>query len=202
MSSRIRRRPLRWLLGLGLLLTGFGGEIRAADRPPKIGVVNITKVFDSYKKKRVLEEDLRMTREQKTRVIRERDKEIKRLADEVRMLELGSEERKKREAELEKKQVELQSFTQVTTANLATQKREITEKLYTEIADAVTDYGRQNGFDLIIKWENVEIKSASLDELLYKINQRTVLFAAGSVDITDAIVKTVNSRYSKEIIEK
>ncbi|NOZ21587.1 MAG: OmpH family outer membrane protein [Planctomycetes bacterium] len=172
------------------------------DRAPKIGVVNVTKVYDNYKKKRDMENDLRAQREQKSRVIHEKEKEIKRLTDEIKLLELGSDARKKREADLEKRQVDLQSFTRVTVGNMATRTREIMQRLYTEVVEAVQKYGRQNGFDLIIKWENVEVESKTMDELLYKINQRTVLFASDHVDITDEVISALNAGYSKEIIEK
>lgn len=202
MCNKTRRLWLPWAAAISLLLAVGGQDAGARENAPKIGVVNISKVFDNYKKKRVLEEDLRVTREQKSRVLREKDKEIKRLADEIKMLELGSDVRKKREAEFEKKQVEFRSFTEVTSAALGDRKREITEKLYLEIAAAVEEYGRSNGFDLIIKWENVEIKSDNMEELLYKINQKTVLYAAETVDITQQIIDMVNNKYSKEIVEK
>ncbi|MEW6358895.1 MAG: OmpH family outer membrane protein [Planctomycetota bacterium] len=186
-----------WLAGLPGRRTAWG-----EDRPLKIGVVNITKLYDSYKKKREMEDDLRAQREQKTRVVREKENEIKRLAEEIKVLELGSEARKKREAELEKRQVELQSFTQVSVGAMTTQTREIMEKLYAEVVEAVQEYGRKHGFDLIIKWENVEVSSKTMDELLYKINQRTVLFTSEHIDLTDELISALNTGYSKEIIEK
>ena len=197
----------RWplaALALAVCLAGAPAcrSVWGKDATPKIGVVNVTKVYDNYKKKRDLEDDLRAQREQKSRIIREKEKEIKRLSDEIKMLELGSEARKKRESELEKKQVGLQSFAQVTVGNMATQTRETMEQLYSEVARAVREYGRKNGFDLILKWENVEIRSKTMDELLYKINQRTVLFTADHIDITDAVISMLNTGYSKEIIEK
>lgn len=184
------------------LVLAAGRDARAKETGLKIGVVNVNKVFDNYKKKRVLEEDLRMAREQKSRVLREKDKEIKRLTEEIKMLELGSEARKKRESELEKKQVEFRSFTEVTASGLSDRKREITEALYLDIAAVVEEFGRSNGFDLIMKWESVDIKSETLDELLYKINQKTVLFAADTVDITQQVIDRMNEKYAKEIVEK
>ena len=194
-----------WLLLIAFVYFGYTAGAQDASRKkaaPKIGVINITKVFDNYKKKRVLEEDLRAIREQKSRVLREKENEIKRLADEIRMLELGSEARKKRETEFEKKQVELRSFTEVSAGNLTTQKRDVTEKLYSDIADAVSEYGRKHGFDLIIKWEDVEMRSETMEELLYKINQKTVLFASEKIDITQELIHILNAGYSKEIVEK
>jgi len=192
----------RLLIPAILSLCCWPAHAPAADGGPKIGVVNITKVFESYKRKRALEEDLRSTREQKTRVIREKETELKQIVDELQMLDLGSEQRKNREADLEKKQVDLRSFTEVTAGNLAVQKREVTEALYTEIVKAIADYGKKNGFDLIIKYEDVEIKSDSLDQLLYKINQRSVLYTSDAVDITQEVIGMLNKGQSGEIVEK
>ena len=46
------------------------------------------------------------------------------------------------------------------------------------------------------------LTSETIDELLFKINQRSVIYASARVDITDAVLNRLNQGYSKEVIEK
>jgi len=185
-----------------VLLLASVAPAGAESKGVTIGVVNITKVFEGYKKKQDLEKELRNTREQKMRTLREKNDQVARLRDEIRMLELGSEERKRKEEELERKQLDLKNFGQVTAGNLVEQKLDITQTLYEEISKVIDAYGKEKGFDLIVKYEQVPIESKSLDELLYKINQKMVMFASERIDITDEILDIINEAYSKEIVEK
>ena len=61
---------------------------------------------------------------------------------------------------------------------------------------------QEQNFDLIAKMEDTSLASETIDELLFKINQRNVIYAAPKLDITDAVLNRLNQGYSKEVIEK
>ena len=185
-----------------LLVLPVAASLGAEQKPLKIGVVNLTKVFEGYKKKQHLEEELRSVREQKTRVLRQKSDEIMRLREEIKMLELGSEERKRKESLLQQKQLDFRNFNEVTASNLLEQKLDVTRTLYEDIIKAISAYGKRENFDLIIKVQDIDTESRTLDELLYKINQHIVLYNAERIDITQDILDILNDYYSKEIIEK
>jgi Skp family chaperone for outer membrane proteins len=197
-------RSSRWTLiwVAALWVAAYSPCAWSAEPGPKIGVVNIAKVFANYKKTQDLERDLRATRDQKQQVADEKRNEIVKVRDSIALLEIGTDERKKLEEEFQKKQVEFQTFQRVTTESLSGKRRDVTEKLYSEIVKAIADLGKEQNFDVIIKVEDTSLSSETLDELLFKINQRNVVYAAPKLDITDAVLNRLNKGYSKEVIEK
>lgn len=169
---------------------------------PRIATVNIVKVFAGYKKTQDLDRDLRATREQKQQVADEKRSEITKLRESIALLEIGTEERKKKGDDLQMKQVEFQSFQKITADSLVSTRKEATEKLYAEISKAIADYSREQGLDLIVKVDDSPLTSESIDELLFKINQRGIVYSSPRLDITDAVLNRLNKGYSKEVIEK
>ena len=169
---------------------------------PKIGIVNISKVFDGYKKTQDLDRDLRATIEQKQQVAEEKRNEITKLRDSITLLEIGTEERKKKEEDLQRKQVEFQSFMKVTSDSQMGRRKEATEKLYAEIVKVIADYCRDQKLDLVVKVDDTPLTSESIDELLFKIKQRNIIYFSPKLDITDAVLNRLNKGYAKEVIEK
>jgi len=169
---------------------------------PRIAAINVAKVFANYKKTQDLDRDLRASREQKQQVADEKRNEVTKLRESIALLEIGTEERKKKEEELWKKEVDLEAFRKVTERGLAERHRDTTEKLYGEIVKAIEDYCREQKLDLVVKVDDTPLTSQTVDELLFKINQRKFLYCSPKLDITDAVLNRLNKGYSKEVIEK
>ena len=72
------------------------------------------------------------------------------------------------------------------------------ENIYQEVVQKVEKIGEQEGFDLIIKNEEADLKSNEISDLQFKIGIRTVLYHSDSVDITLDVVDILNASYSKE----
>jgi Skp family chaperone for outer membrane proteins len=189
---------------VALLPAAIAGFANAGDeRPaPRIATINIAKVFANYKKTQDLDRDLRATRDQKQQVADEKRNEITKLRDSIALLEIGTEPRKKQEEEFQRKQVEFQTFQKVTADSLLSTRKEATEKLYAEIIKAIGDYSREQKLDLIVKVDDAPLTSATIDELLFKINQRNIVYSSPQLDITDAVLNRLNKGYAKEVIEK
>jgi Skp family chaperone for outer membrane proteins len=200
----MRPRWLTWVFIVALAATAArGAEPEREARPAlKIGVVNVPKVFANYKKTQDMDRELRNTREQKQQVADEKRNEITKLRDSIALLEIGTDERKKLEDDLQKKQVEFQSFQKITADTLVNKRRDLTEKLYAEITRCIADHAKEQGLDAVLKMDDTPLTSETVDELIFKINQKHVLYASPRVDITDAVLTRLNKGYSKEVIEK
>ena len=200
------RTGCAFIIGLAFALWAAGlagaAEAEKGFSAPRIATVNIAKVFASYKKTQDLDRDLRATRDQKQQVADEKRNEITKLRESIALLEIGTEERKKKEDDFQRKQVEFQSFQKITADSLVSTRREATEKLYAEIVKAIADYSRAQGLDLVVKVDDNPVTSAGIDELLFKINQRGIVYSSPRLDITDAVLERLNKGYSKEVIEK
>lgn len=162
----------------------------------KIGVVNLNQVFESYNKRAELEESFKDIQVQEEDLLREKQDGLISLREEIQLMEKGSAARKELETELEKKLLYLQLEEEVARKNLGAKEREYYEELYRDISAAIEEIGSEQGFDIILKKEVLQPKSADLLELRLKIGMGTVLYYSGAVDITDMIVKYLNEKYS------
>ena len=120
------------------------------------------------------------------------------LDEETQLLDLGSDSRKKNEELLERKNVELEGYAKFAERQLLKKYREFFETVYGIVVNEVESIGEMEGFDLIIKKEEPELKSGQMSDLQFKIGIRTVLYHSKAVDITSKVVNNLNANYLKE----
>ncbi len=164
----------------------------------KIGVVDISRVFEKYQKRIDLDQGLKGQEKEFQEQINSKKKEIIDLDEETQLLDLGSESRSKNENLLERKNVELEGFAKFAERQLLKKYKEFFENVYEEVVQKVEEIGKQEGFDLIVKKEESELKSGQISDLQFKIGIRTVLYHSDSVDITLDVIDNLNASYSKE----
>jgi len=164
----------------------------------KIGVVDISRVFEKYQKRIDLDQDLKKQEKEFQDEINKKRKEIIDLDEETQLLDLGSESRSKNENLLERKNVELEGYAKFAERQLLKKYKNFFESIYEEVVQKVEKIGKQEGFDLIIKKEEPDLKSGQISDLQFKIGIRTVLYHSESVDITLAVIDSLNASYSKE----
>ena len=164
----------------------------------KIGVVDISGVFEKYQKRIDLDQELKEQEKGFQDEINKKRKEIIDLDEETQLLDLGSESRSKNENLLERKNVELEGYAKFAERQLLKKYKDFFENIYQEVVQKVEEIGKQNNFDLIIKKEEPNLKSGQISDLQFKIGIRTVLYHSESVDITLDVIDNLNASYSKE----
>ena len=164
----------------------------------KIGVVDISRVFEKYQKRTDLDQELKEQEKEFQDEINKKRKEIIDLDEETQLLDLGSESRSKNENLLERKNVELEGYAKFAERQLLKKYKDFFENIYEEVVLKVEEIGKQESFDLIIKKEEPDLKSGQISDLQFKIGIRTVLYHSESVDITLDVIDNINASYSKE----
>ncbi len=168
----------------------------------KIGVVDISGVFEKYQKRKDLDQELKDLEKQFQSEINKKRKDMINLDEETQLLDLGSESRRKNEELLERKNVELEGYAKFAERQLLRRYKEFFETVYDAVVKGVETIGKKEGFDLIIKKEEPELKSGQISDLQFKIGIRTVLYHSKSVDITSKVIEDLNAQYLKEKEEK
>lgn len=168
----------------------------------KIGVVNINQVLDAYAKRKDLEKQFLSFKTEIEQQLRHKQAEIKSLRDEVQLLDMGSESRKKNEEALEKKLMYLQLEEKIAENKLSKKEKEFFEELYRDVCTEVDNLGKKGQFDLILKREDLDLKSADILELRLKIGIGTVLYYSDALDLTNKVIESLNGNYYKQIDEK
>ncbi len=164
----------------------------------KIGVVDIGRVFEKYQKRIDLDQELKEQEKEFQDEVNKKRKEIIDLDEETQLLDLGSESRSSNENLMERKNVELEGYAKFAERQLLKKYKDFFENTYQEVVQKVEEIGAQEGFDLIIKKEEADLKSGQISDLQFKIGIRTVLYHSDSVDITLDVADTLNASYSKE----
>ncbi len=164
----------------------------------KIGIVDISKVFEKYKKRIDLDQKLKEQEKEFQDEINKKRKEMIDLDEETQLLDLGSESRTKNEELLERKSVELEGYAKFAERQLLKKYKDFFGNTYDEVVKKVEKIGKQENYDLIIKKEDSGLESGQISDLQFKIGIRTVLYHSKSVDITSSIIENLNTAYSKE----
>jgi Skp family chaperone for outer membrane proteins len=162
----------------------------------KIGIVDISKVFEKYNKRIDLDQELKEQEKGFQDEINKKRKEMIDLDEETQLLDLGSESRSKNEELLERKNVELEGYAKFAERQLLKKYKNFFENTYGEVVKRVEEFGKQENFDLIIKKEAPELESGQISDLQFKIGIRTVLYHSKSIDITSNIIENLNATYS------
>jgi len=202
-----KRRGASWrprvLVGLvAALVAGswaFGpGAIGQTPKPAtlrnKIGVVDLAKVFKSYKKSSELEKRINGERDKLKETIDKQRKHIRDINREMDLLDIESEAYRTKE---EEKRIELARFELMKERLQRTIKRRWEQynlNLLEDIESVVKDYGKKHGFTLIFKVEGEPIDERKLDKLV-QIGLKSVLYFSDRVDITEDVVTILNQRY-------
>ena len=163
----------------------------------KIGIVDIGSVFEKYQKRIDLDQELKEQEKEFQDEVNKKRKEIIDLDEETQLLDLGSENRNNNENLMERKNVELEGYAKFAERQLLKKYKDFFENIYQEVVQKVEEIGEHEGFDLIIKKEEAELKSAQISDLQFKIGIRTVLYHSDSVDITLDVIDALNTLYSK-----
>ncbi len=196
------------ILSVGILSSGisFAKDVpKEAARDAsqlKIGVVNINQVLDKYEKRKELEKQFMAFRTQTEQQLRQKQGEIKSLREEIQLLDMGSESRRKNEEAIEKKMLYQQLEEKMAETNLSRKEKEFFEELYQDVCREVENVGKKEKFDIILKKEDFELKSADILELRLKIGIGTVLYYSDALDVTAKVIEALNSHHSKQIEEK
>ncbi len=164
----------------------------------KIGVVDISSIFEKYEKRKDLDKELKDLEKDFQNEINKKRKEIINLDEEMQLLDLGSVSRRNNEELLERKNVELEGYAKFAERQLLKRYREFFETIYGVVVKEVEKIGENEKFDLIIKKEEPELKSGQISDLQFKIGIRTVLYHSKAVDITSRVINSLNASYLKE----
>lgn len=170
------RRGISFLM-LATALTGFMSHVScpsvSADEF-KVAYVNVGKLFDNYERTKASEAALEKKGKQKEAEMEGRVNELKKLREGLELLNDKAREAKARE--IEAKTDELKRFRANSAQDLRSERDEIAQQILKEIQGVVTDYGKTNGFSLIL-------------------DERMMLYGQPAYDATDAVLALLNSRY-------
>jgi Skp family chaperone for outer membrane proteins len=123
--------------------------------------------------------------------VKRENEKLKTQRDESQKLLPGSDERSKRDEQVNKIEAAIGAHVAFQKKMFIQQEAAIYYKRYHEIVSELEAYARANGIDVVIRKNNSPADVTKPDEVLRELNQSPV-WAAPGTDITAAIVKRLN----------
>ena len=142
----------------------------------KIGYVDLSKIFDGFERTKASDATLEGKGKQKEAELEGRMNELKKLRQSLELL--NDQAREAKTKEIEEKADELQRFRTNTARDLRRERDNIAKQILAEIQRGVEEYAKANGFSLIL-------------------DERSLLYGQQTYDVTDEILKMLNSRLTK-----
>lgn len=140
----------------------------------KIGIVDLSRVFNEYKKTK--EYDAVLEKES-TAFQEERNKMIEKVRDaQSKLALLKEDEKKKMEEDIDKQKQALLDFSRAKGTDLTKKRDEKVREILLEIEKVVSDYAKKEGFTLVL-------------------NDRVLIYGDQQLNITDTVIKLLNDNY-------
>ncbi len=143
----------------------------------KIGVVNVQKIVFESKQGKKAKAQWEKEFAQKKKEIEKKEKELEKLREELKKnaAVLSEKAKKQKQEELRRKAMELQFAKQEAMRYLQKRNAELVDAILKKVLKKVEDYGKKNGYTLILD-----------------VTGR-VVYKAKNIDLTDQIIKIMNS---------
>lgn len=172
-------RTQKAAIALCLLLTAYcllpSGDYEVRAEEFRVGYVDLAKLFDQYQRTKESERVLEQKGKQKQTDLENRVTELKKLRQNLELLNEQVKEAKAKE--LEEKSEEFQQLKTRTERDLLRERNQLAQQILGEIERVVGEYAKTNHFSLIL-------------------DQRSLLFGEEAHDVTDEVLMLLNDRYA------
>jgi outer membrane protein len=139
----------------------------------KIGVINVARVFDEYERTKASDAVLEKKGKQKESELEARMGELKKLRQGLELLNEDAREAKGRE--VEEKSEDLQRFRTSTARDLRRERDKIAKEILGEIQRGIEEYGKANGFSMLL-------------------DARSILYGQETLDVTNEVIALLNGQ--------
>jgi Skp family chaperone for outer membrane proteins len=161
-----------------------------------IAVVDVKKVLDNIKENVQVQAEVQSLVDGLEADAASRQKELKKMQEDLQLLPPDGAEYSRREADLEQKVVYFKAWREFEQRKLDHERTLRWELLYKRMLDAVGRVAQQNGADLVLYKEAVpDFRNAEPRQVSEAIQLRKVLWAGDDLDLTSQVVQMMDNDY-------
>lgn len=166
---------------LGILLTALlvSAAAPALAAEAKIGYVDLQKALNQSEAGKAAKEKIGKTVKEYEGTVETRQKELKKLKDELdkQSLVLAEEARAAKERDYQQKLKDFQRFTKDIQEELQQKDAQFTQKILKDLIQIIKEIGQKEGYTLILEQ-----------------TESSLLYASDKIDITNQVIKTYDGR--------
>lgn len=161
----------------------------------KTAVCNIAQVFENYKRAKDLTADFEKRRVALGEEDARRQRAIESLHLQLDALALGSKAYEAKLSEIEEATLSREVWRKLEEGKLVREHLALTQEMYSDILRLIETVAKERGYELVLYRDELDLASSNRSELLSKIALRKVLYSSDAIDITDAVLKRLDSLY-------
>lgn len=182
------------------VLTAWGQNEGAApaSKNANIALIDMAEVFKKYEKFAVLRDGLKAEIEKTDLEAQQKGKDIQGLQAQMKESKQGSPDYIALESQLAQLTTEFETFRKVKQREFLRQEAALYHTIYLEVTEWVGKYAEHYEYTMVLRFNREELATDDPQQLIQGMNRQVVYFRAND-DITDQVIKLLNSQYDKEL---
>jgi len=193
-TSRIYLLAIIALVGIAAFLTNSVAQPAAGPRG-QIAFCDLVLVFNNYQRAKDLTTELNERRNAIKAESDKRTKAVDTLRMELENYKKGSPQYDQTFNEVTRQSIELDAYLRYQEQLAIRDHRSLTEEMYKEIIAAVAKVAAQQGVSVVMQREQEQLNTEDTKAMLQQIYNRKVLYFSEALDITDAVLTSLNQGY-------
>ena len=188
------------ILAVSVLSIGtVRGQVKSAsaDPPHKIGLIDMAHVFKEYKKFKAFRESIKQDIDRSQQQAELMQKQLLGIQQEMKMLRPESPEYAALEKQLIQKKNAYDIFRQDTQRKFLKKESDLYKTIYLDVAGMVEQYAEYYHYTLIIRFNRKSVQDAEDSKEILASMNRQIVYHQSKDDITNAVLKVLNERYTK-----
>jgi outer membrane protein len=187
-----------------VLVTGLAwvpAAVRAEGRPPesphRIALIDMARVFKTYKKFENLREELKGDLTKSEDKFKQMAEQIRKEQSELKLMKEGSDEYAQKEKVVLGHTTQAETYRKSQQRDLIRREAQIYKTIYLEVADAVQKYASHFNYTLVLRFTSDDLDATENPEDVMRGLNKQVVYYRPNDDITNAIVRYLNSNYQR-----
>ena len=185
------------IVGLIGVMHLHGQQGGARPAPVAVAVINVLKVMNEITESADIKAELTSLGEKLQAEVQTRQQELKRLQDDIEILNKGTPARKAKQEELERKAIHLDSW-----GKFEKRKNEVEhivryEALYRKVLDEIALIAERDGYDLVLYNDYTkDLNVNTAQQLQANILLRKLVYVREQLDVTDQVIQQLDNKYA------
>lgn len=165
----------------------------------KVGLIDMAEVFKEYEKFKTLRESLQAEIEKSEATAKAMIADMQKLQEQAQsgQFKQDSPQFKNLEQQLITKKSELEAYRASQQREFLRKESEIYKQVYLETQDMVEKYAQHFKYTLVMRFNRASVEDAENPQEVIQSMNRQVVFHRQGDDITDAVLRALNDRYSQ-----
>lgn len=160
--------------------------------PPRVGVVDVTKILENCKKNKQWQEKAEADRSRVQAEFQQMRKDLEALQANIKQRKPGSSDYFALMGEYEEKRAVMEGRNSFYENKFTQEMQQWMEALYSDFLKVTEMVAREKGLDIVLGKETLEMPAPTLRDFMLSVKTQKVLYSRPELDITDDVLAALD----------